>query len=59
MLLGYSTEEPVDPIRTECPFCGADSDRFFVRGEEVLGCENCIKPIDWDFLPKVWVNKNK
>lgn len=34
-----------------CPVCGSDeSDYFYISGDEIVGCDVCIKKIEvWDY----------
>lgn len=41
---------PDEPRRPHCPVCGEECEQMYKRGNEILGCDNCIVEVNaWEW----------
>lgn len=43
-------KEPEEEDVYYCPCCGEECEEFFTANGKILGCENCVRPVDaWEW----------
>lgn len=41
---------PDEPRRPRCPVCGEECETIYRKGNEILGCDNCIVKVNaWEW----------
>lgn len=45
-----------EPRWPRCPVCHGETDTFYKCQGEIVGCDNCVDPVDaWDETAEEWV----